>query len=104
MTLKEEEIQRIAEYEHAQAEARMRRSQARQEEQARQQTAVRLRDEQSGREWHEVMSTRSFRQHTFRDANNKRLKTYNTRAGQEDQAYTIIDFHQVAPRRTKRDR
>jgi hypothetical protein len=103
MTLKEEEIQRIAEYERAQAEARMRRSQARQDEAERQRTAVRLKDEQTGRQWHEIVLTKSLKQHMFRDTNDKRLKAYSTRAGQEDKAYTIIDFHQVAPKRTKRE-
>jgi|ERR671919_2176603 hypothetical protein len=92
-----------AEYEIRKYQQKQRRRQLEIEEAARQQTWVRLRDEQ-GYQWNETVSANGFRKYVERDEKSKKLKAYSTRAGHENEQYEVIAFGQAPPVAARRKR
>jgi hypothetical protein len=81
---------------------RRRRRELEAEERARQQVAVRFRDEQTGKEWTEIQSRDNFWAHSFRDSESKRRKGYSAKSGYEDKMYEVVDVGQAPPKKEKK--
>ena len=80
---------------------RRRRLELEAEERARQQVAVRFRNER-GSEWYETQSAAAFWKHAQREKGGK-LKAYSAKQGQEDQRYDVIGLAQAPPKKKKKN-